>query len=141
MSKSKAILTYRAAKKKAWIEFSKYIRARDCLQSTGRSYFGKCITCGRIFEFELLHAGHFVGNRNSSILFDERNTHIQCSLCNCGLDGNKKAYETKMINLYGRETIDKLQIQAKQTKKYTINELEELASYYKEKTMELIEEQ
>ncbi len=133
--------SYKSAKKKARTEFSKYIRTRDCLQSTGRSYYGKCFTCGRIYEFELLQAGHFVGNRNSSILFDERNTHIQCSLCNCGLDGNKKAYKIKMINLYGRETIDKLQIQAKQIKKYTINKLEELASYYKEKTMKLIEGQ
>ena len=133
--------SYKLAKKKAWTEFSKYIRTRDCLQSTGRSYYGKCFTCSRITEFELLQAGHFVGNRNSSILFDERNTHIQCSLCNCGLDGNKKAYKKKMIHLYGRETIDKLQIQAKQIKKYTINELEELASYYKEKTMKLIEGQ
>ena len=138
MTKSKATLTYRAAKKKAWTEFSKYIRTRDCLQSTGRSYYGKCFTCSRITEFAYLHAGHFISGRNGSILFDERGCHAQCAYCNVGLDGNKKAYETKMINLYGRETIDKLQIQAKQIKKYTINELEELASYYRNKTMELI---
>ncbi|KKL66115.1 hypothetical protein LCGC14_2148220 [marine sediment metagenome] len=138
MTKSKAALTYRAAKKKAWTEFSKYIRTRDCLQSTGRSYYGKCFTCGRIYEFELLQAGHFVGNRNSSILFDERNTHIQCSLCNCGLDGNKNAYAKKMQQLYGLEVIDKLLILARQVKKYSVGELEGLAIYFRGKTAELI---
>ena len=138
MTKAKARLAHQTAKKKTWTEFSKYIRTRDCLQSTGRSYYGKCFTCGRITEFAYLHAGHFISGRNGSILFDERGCHAQCAYCNTGLDGNKKAYEKKMMNLYGRETIDKLQIQAKQIKKYTINELEELASYYRNKTMELI---
>ena len=138
MTKSKAIPTYRAAKKKAWTEFSKYIRTRDCLQSTGRSYYGKCFTCSRITEFEYLHAGHFIDGRNGSILFDERGVHAQCAYCNTGLDGNKRAYEKKMQQLYGLEVIDKLQILAGQVKRRTVGELEELAKYYRDKTAELI---
>ncbi len=138
MTKRKAALTYRAAKKKAWTEFSKYIRTRDCIQSTGRSYFGKCITCSRIFAFAILQAGHFISGRNGSILFDERGCHAQCAYCNTGLDGNKRAYEKKMQQLYDLETIDKLRILAGQVKKYSVGELEQLAIYYREKTAELI---
>ncbi|MCP6720473.1 MAG: recombination protein NinG [Patescibacteria group bacterium] len=138
MTKAKARLAHQTAKKKTWTEFSKYIRTRDCLQSTGRSYYGKCFTCGRITEFAYLQAGHFISGRNGSILFDERGCHAQCAYCNTGLDGNKRAYEKKMQQLYDLETIDKLRILAGQVRKYSVGELEQLAIYYREKTTELI---
>lgn len=65
-------------KKKAWDAFSRYIRTRDCLKSTGDRNRGACVTCGRVFDFKKLQAGHFIPGRVNSILFDEQCVHAQC---------------------------------------------------------------
>jgi hypothetical protein len=55
----------------AWKAFSIYIRTRDCIKTTGDIEYGKCYTCGKIFPFSELDAGHGIGSRRNSILFDD----------------------------------------------------------------------
>ncbi len=91
-----------------WKLFSKFIRLRDCLKTTGTIWRGKCVTCGRVYRFNDLHAGHFIPGRMNSILFNEQAVHIQCFRCNVVLGGNWPLYYRFMQSLYGQEIIEDL---------------------------------
>ncbi len=98
-------------KKDAWNVMSKFVRAEECLASTGYWFSGVCITCEKRFHINALDAGHFVSGRGNSVLFVRENVHIQCSnWCNRMQHGNTKKYRKKMIELYGEKKV--LEIEA-----------------------------
>lgn len=130
--------TLSKAKKKAWDAFSKYIRLRDCLRTTGTTTHGRCITCQKVYEFKQLHAGHFIPGRNGENLFDERGVHAQCGVCNLWKKGNWANYLDSMKELCGQEIIDELLEQRHEIKQYTVSELLEKESLYSKKYMELL---
>jgi hypothetical protein len=116
----------KSLKKKAWTLFSKYIRLRDCLKTTGTTTHGVCITCSRNYPIESLQAGHFIAGRSNAVLFNEEMTHAQCYACNVGLHGNVLEYRRKIIEMYGPGSDERMEIESKQHKKFTAQELEEL---------------
>lgn len=120
-------------KKDIWPLFSKYIRLRDCLQTTGCASFGLCITCGKRYHFKLLQAGHFIAGRHNANLFSEKGTHAQCYNCNINLRGNTLAYRRKIIEMYGNGYDEVLEKESQQIRKFSIQELEALVEYYREK--------
>ena len=85
------------SKKKAWTEFSKWVRARD----------GRCVTCGAT---ENLQAGHFIRAAQcwNYFNFNEVNVNAQCYRCNVALEGNYIEYTLFMIDKYGVGMIQKL---------------------------------
>ena len=107
-------------KKKAWNLFSKYIRLRDCLETTGTPDYGICCTCGIKYHFKELQAGHFIPGRHNSILFDERNVHAQCVGCNRFKQGNTVKYFRFMQNKYGEEVIKELEQKDNELKQFKI---------------------
>jgi len=125
--------TLSSTKKKAWRYFSKYIRLRDALKTTGDIHYCKCFTCGRIEPIKKMDAGHFVSRRFNSTLFDERNVHSQCTYCNTFLGGDQLGYRRQLIKFYGEGIDIELEDKATETKKYTIPELKELIEELKEK--------
>ena len=125
--------TTSSAKKKVWFEFSKYIRLRDCLTTTGCTSFGLCITCGKRYHFKLLQAGHFIPGRHNANLFSEKGTQAQCYNCNVNLRGSTLEYRRKIIELYGEGVDEELEELDKQVRKFTISELEELEASLREK--------
>ena len=124
-------------KKKAWSEFSRYIRTRDCLQSTGSLEFGTCYTCGKRYEFKQLQAGHFIPGRGNSVLFDDRGVHAQCLQCNCYDHGRWVEYEAHMLKDYGVKIVNELKANKHMIYKYQPSELLELIEVFKTKTREL----
>lgn len=82
--------TLAQCKKKAWVEFSKYIRQRD----------KQCFTCG---SKNNLQAGHFIkaSQAYNYFNFNEVNVNAQCYRCNIALDGNYIEYTLRMIDKYG----------------------------------------
>lgn len=134
-------ITLSSAKKKAWKEFSIYIRTRDWVEN-GQQYLGDvracpCYTCGKVYPIEgkgTAQAGHFIPGRNNQVLFDERTVKAQCYNCNVNLKGNWPRYYEKMVDELGIETVNDIIRDSKQTRKYTIPELEELAKDLKERT-------
>ena len=118
-------------KDRAWRAFSKYIRLRDCLKTTGTLTHGKCITCGKLLSIGFCDAGHFVSRRYNSTLFDEKNCHIQCRYCNRFLNGNLLEYRRQIIKLYGESADIELEDKAMEIKKYTSQDLTELERCYK----------
>lgn len=116
------------AKNTAWGWFSKYIRLRDCIATTGTKTRGRCCTCGKEFKFQKLQAGHLLGGRTNDVLFDETGVHAQCFRCNDKNRGNgeHRKYVQFMIRKYGREfTHEKLEMpyEVVQFKEYQLREI------------------
>jgi 5-methylcytosine-specific restriction endonuclease McrA len=128
--------TVSSLKKKCWVTFSKYIRLRDCLKTTGSPDYGKCITCGRLVGITSADAGHFISRRFNSTLFNERNVHLQCKQCNAW-GGKPLEYRRQIIRLYGEGADTELEDKATEIKKFTPQDLIELTEYYTNKIKEL----
>ena len=93
------------SRKYAWEQFSRYIRTRDCLRTTGTLMLGKCITCGREYDIDHLQAGHLVPGRHDAVLFDEVGVQSQCKRCNVFRSGEWPAFYLAIEERYGHQAI------------------------------------
>lgn len=119
-------------KKDAWDWFSKYIRLRDCLITTGTKEYGVCITCGRQYPFSKLQAGHFQAGRGNAILFEETNCHAQCYGCNCGKSGDQYNYGKILEDMYGKDEVDRLVVLRDTTREIDLEEMTTIRDEYKD---------
>jgi hypothetical protein len=112
----------------AQTHFNKYIRLRDA--------GNLCITCQKKPKKE--NAGHyFSAGTHTNVRFDEMNVHLQCEHCNTFLSGNLIEYGIHLEKKIGADEFTMLRERAYITRKYTKDELKELAEYYKAKCKEL----
>lgn len=132
----KKVKTLSKLKKDCWDVFSKYIRTRDCVRTTGCASWGLCITCGKRIHIKLLQAGHFIAGRHNNNLFSEKGCHAQCYNCNINLKGNTLEYRRKINEMYGEGYDEVLEAEDRITRKFTRDELLEMTAYYKQKTKE-----
>jgi len=101
MAKTKGVKYW---KSRAWNEFSKYVRLRDAIGTTGTKDWLICCSCGRkypAFGKGCAQAGHFIPGRSHALLFREKGVHGQCYNCNQTLKGNWVEYEKFMRKKYG----------------------------------------
>lgn len=124
--------TISSLKKKAAILFSRYVRLRDCLKTTGSPEWGECISCDETKHISGLDAGHFIAKKNSNY-FSERGVNAQCRKCNRFLGGNQLSYRRGIIERYGEGADLELEEEAKQIKQFSLQELEALIVGLKEK--------
>lgn len=96
-SRSK-IATLKKMKDKAWSQFSRYIRLRDCINTTGTNTEGICYTCGKRLPINKLQAGHMISGRTNSVLFDEQSVQIQCYSCNVMKSGRQGLFVLHKID-------------------------------------------
>lgn len=103
--------------------FNAYIRKRDG---------NRCISCG--IQTRVVHAGHFisVGHGGSGLRFHPDNCHTQCVKCNMHLSGNIQNYRIGLQAKIGLDRVEALE-STKEPKKYTLDELREIAAEYKQK--------
>lgn len=130
--KQPKLRTLSDAKKDTWAAFSKFIRARDCLKTTGTIGRGVCYTCGNIYDFKKLQAGHLVPGRSNAVLFDEVGVRCQCRGCNVFKYGEQLLFRRHLVIEIGEEMVQVLENKRWQTKKYSIPELDALRHYYEE---------
>ncbi len=95
--------------KKAKEAFSRYVRLRDSMETTGSTAYCKCFTCNEIVSFDQIQCGHFISGRGNSLFFEENNSRGQCPECNTSKGGNPEIYREKMINKYGIEEVERLE--------------------------------
>lgn len=111
--KLKTLGQYESEAKKS---FQKWIRLRD---------FGKpCISCNKVTPD--MDGGHFKkAEIYSGVIFNEMNCHSQCRKCNRFLNGNELNYRQGLIERYGLDYADKIELLANETRvnKFTKNEL------------------
>lgn len=110
-------------KGKCWHLFSRYIRLRDCLETTGTLTYGRCFTCDAVVLLQKAQAGHFVAGRHNGNLFSERGVHLQCYSCNCPNHGLPLEYRRRIIKLYGEGADLELEREASIVRKFTVPEL------------------
>lgn len=123
----------RKAKDRAWGWFSKYIRLRDCLRTTGTATHGICISSGRQIRFEDADAGHFIPGRRDAYLFEETNVHLQSKADNKYQGGSFVEYEIALLELYGPEEVQRLKDLKHQYKKFSAEEYREISDKYRKK--------
>ncbi len=138
MSKLPKIKSASREKKLAWSWFSKYIRARDCIDSTGSIEEGRCYTCNKLFPFKGLQGGHFIPGRTNNLLFDEEQVHAQCYRCNIGLMGCWPEYLKRMVKDYGQERVDGMLMERHKIVKYTAQDYSDLKDKFKHDYEELV---
>jgi hypothetical protein len=110
--------------KLAQMTFNKYIRHRD----KGMS----CISCGN--EPKKANAGHYFSQGgHSNVRFHEDNVHLQCEHCNSYLSGNLLNYRIGIEKRIGTARLIVLEVIAHETKKWTVQELNEIIETYKKK--------
>jgi len=125
-------------KRTAWNNFSKYIRLRDAIKTTGDIYFVRCITCRKIKPLDgKIHAGHAISGRGNAILFDEDLVNAQCYDCNCEHNGQYLMYERIMIEKYSQEKWDYWQLIKNSNVFYTDDDYKQISKKYLKKIKEL----
>jgi len=114
--------------KDAQRDFNAYIRERD--------YSLPCISCGRHHQGQY-HAGHYrtVG-ANPELRFEPLNVHKQCAPCNNHKSGNIVEYRINLRERIGEDNLEWLE-GSHDAKRYTIEDLKEIAKRYREKAREL----
>jgi uncharacterized membrane protein YkvA (DUF1232 family) len=67
------------------------------------------------------------------------NVNHQCKRCNYFLSGNQAKYRMGLLNKYGKESVEQLELKAqlRRVSRYSRFELELLIEYYRAKTKEL----
>jgi hypothetical protein len=105
--------------------FNTFIRNRD--KDKG------CISCGKELRKGNTDAGHyFSSGGHYNVRFNEDNVHGQCSRpCNKDKSGNLIEYRNGLINRIGIERLEKLDLIANETRKFTIEEVKEIIEKYK----------
>lgn len=112
---------------KAQKVFNKYVRERD----SENGYF-TCISCGKTLPIEQMNAGHYIPQKNSSLLrFNEYNVHGECISDNGFNEFHLINYRKNLINKIGQEMVDWLEENQRTIKKWQRNELNELIDRYK----------
>ena len=116
-------------KKKVQREFNLFIRLRD--------YKKPCISCG-VTSVKSYHmasgwdAGHYrsVGSC-PELRFNPWNCHKQCVRCNQWKSGNAIDYRIRLIQRIGQRKVSAIE-RNHSPKRYTVEDLKKLLSYYKE---------
>lgn len=124
-----------------WKQFSIFIRLRD---SDDQGYC-KCATCPKIVFWKdglYINAGHAVPGRGNAVLFDESLVHAQCSGCNN--DGGGEQYKfiefLKKKHGWDNGVIEEKLALRHQIKKYTVSELREMETMYREESKKIAKE-
>lgn len=118
-------------KKKADKLFSMATRYRDA-EMIAEHWTTRCFTCGKIYPFNKIHAGHFMSRRYLATRWDERNVHPQCAGCNTFNGGEQYRYGVLIDEWYGDGTAKELYDLAHSEFKLTRDYLEEIINDSKE---------
>lgn len=103
-----------AAHNTCWGNFSRYIRLRDAIATTGTMTHARCITCGAVLPVEEMDAGHMIPGRTNGILFDEAIVFAQCTDCNREGGGERQMFKQIMVKKHGEAWYD-MKMQARKT--------------------------
>jgi hypothetical protein len=115
-------------KKKLWKVFSEYIRRRDADENG----MVKCFTCSKVDHWKNLQAGHYVPQSIAlSLVFHEKNVHVQCGGCNLFRNGNPTVYAVELRKRYGENILEELQSHRVENFRYTRVDYDEMIQKYK----------
>lgn len=96
----------------------------------------RCCTCGKIFHWTKVDAGHFIPRKRNSTRFNQFNVNCQCKSCNRG-SGFIARYAQHIVEYFGIEKLEELAVLEGQTHNWTEEELREIIKDYKQKLEKL----
>jgi len=99
----------------------------------------KCVN-GEYRHWNRCQGGHFYPAKNISTCFEPMNVHPQTGHCNRDMDNPivNNQYREYMVNRYGLEAVQDLEIRSKQTKKYSAIELIEMKKDYDKQIFDIL---
>lgn len=116
------------AKAKAWKVCSEYNR-RKFADENG---YTKCVSCGKVFHWKVMDAGHFIPRaRSLKTYFEEMNINPQCKGCNGFDPGMLIPYTRFMDDFYGREEVDKLRARSREKANFRLQDYLDILEDYK----------
>jgi len=95
--------------------FKAKFRPTDTLWSKYIRRVGKCEICGRS-DIKLENA-HYFSRGKENTRFDERNCHCLCFTCHQKSHSDKDYYKNWLLEKYGQEWLDKLELDSNTYKK------------------------
>lgn len=125
--------TITSVKKKAWAEFSRYIRLKHA-DSDG---YEACYTCGHVKHWKEMQAGHGIAGRNNAVLFLEAVVKPQCAGCNIWGGGKYSIFTENLIGELGVDRYYEVVRESNRTLKYTIQDYEDVIENCKLKISQL----
>lgn len=123
MSKSRSRKTQEL---RTWQAFSKYIRARDAIRSTGTLSEVVCFTCGQRLPTAASQAGHIVSRTYQGALFNPKVVFAQCVHCNHNREGNHILGFFHLVEIVGYDTAVKIVFNSMKPKPLTMLDLEDI---------------
>jgi hypothetical protein len=129
----------KAAKKRAYNAFSIYMRT---LWNKEKG-FVNCYTCGKktfLKERPGLRTmvGHWFEGHSAVSYINEIYIRPQCYECNMMHGGEQGEFRDRIRKELGNKTVDKLLLEARQTKEISVAEYLQIQAYYKELLARLI---
>lgn len=148
-----------------WIDrldevFSLYIRMRDSREAHYRAF--RCVSCGQVKPFEQMDCGHYISRTNMALRWDEQNCNGECKFCNrfdsSHLVGYRKNLIVKLgtdavrgtiaetledrkrlalIKRIGEEKVEALEAKKHVSKKWSVEELQQMYMYYAALVLEM----
>lgn len=134
---------------------SLYVRMRDSREFHYK-YF-RCISCGRILPVSDADCGHYVGRAHMSLRFDTRNVNAECRRCNRFSSDHLIGYRKSLVDRLGKRVFEKrypdvpldmdkirelgekqvtlLEYEGRQTKKWSVFELQQLYIWFSQRVI------
>jgi len=130
LTKIKSIKTLKAT---LWKLCSEYNRRKDADEDG----IVKCCTCNTRQHWKKHDAGHYIPKTFEAMRFEDKDIHAQCKTCNWLNQGMEVEYKKFIIEKYGEETEQMLQIKKRNPVQWFPFMLEALITEYKDKIKEL----
>jgi len=132
MSKKK--VSRSAAVKRADTWFSRWVRKKNAL-SNGSV---RCFTCGTMGDWKHeMQAGHFQSRAKYSVRWSETNVKPQCVRCNISNGGQQYTFGVRLDEVYGPGTAQGLVQKGNELRKYTTQEILDIADTYRKRYNQL----
>jgi len=110
------------------------------LKASDDNGYCSCVTCGKVDHFKKMDGGHFIERGVKATKLMEENVNPQCKGCN-GFGMKYKSsvvldYRRYMVDMYGEEFVEELEMAKHKTHKFYRPELEEMIIELSERVRE-----
>lgn len=90
-----------------------------------------CVTCGKRMYYKDAELGHYITRAELAVRFDNQNTGIQCTHCNGFRGGMVHMMRAHLVNVYGHEAIEAMEMRAQMGNPWTTELLREEIEKYR----------
>lgn len=96
-------------------EADEWFSRRVRLEGADTNGMGRCVSCGRHKEVKYMDNGHFHSRKWKATRWESKNCEIQCKHCNNSMGDPKvnESYAQHLINKYGLEEFNNLEVQSR----------------------------